>query len=712
MIVVLNEKPSQARNFAKALGGMEGSFEGERYSIVALHGHVYALAEPADMVPEGMRARIADWRDESSIPWDPAWFDWSKVPRSEDGENDRSIVSLRRALARADEVAIATDLDPSGEGEVIAWEALDALGWKGRTTRVRHADEAPESIVRAFRARDVLPDMDDDPDYRKGRVRERWDLLSMQFTRIACNAARPKGYGMVREGRLKSVMVALAGRQLDAYANYVKRPFYEARFRSETGAVFARGPESARRFPSKEEVRIEAARPSPVVETGRKRGRKAPPRLLDLAGIAAILSGKGFGSKEVLDAYQALYTDGYVSYPRTEDKTVTPAQFSELLPKVDAVCAVVGVDPALLTRREPRPTHVKPEGAHGANRPGARVPASLGELSRHGAAAPEIYRLCALSYLAMLAPDFEFETVEGRLELYPAFTGKAVVPLERGFKAVFDAEAASSDMQEGDAPDAPSLGTVASPYVHEGANKRPQRPTQKWLMRQLERHDVGTGATRTGVFAEATDPDHWPLMTAKKGVLGLTDEGRASYVLTEGTAIADPAVTARLLSDMADVGAGAKSEAEVLEAMRPMVRADMAKMRENAAKLAPGPRAAGGSRFSKVGTCPRCGADAVLKDRSIDCSTNRRARGTYELLEGCGWSAPRAVAGKPLTEAQARSILAGKKVKVAGLKKRAGGTFEARLYAKTTDPLDIGFDFSAPSPKKGSGKEPVKRRRS
>ena len=98
----------------------------------------------------------------------------------------------------------------------------------------------------------------------------------------------------------------------------------------------------------------------------------------------------------------------------------------------------------------------------------------------------------------------------------------------------------------------------------------------------------------------------------------------------------------------------------------------------------------------------------MLKDRSIDCSTNRRERGTYRLLEGCGWSAPRAVAGKLLTEAQARSILAGKKVKVAGLKKRSGGTFEARLYAKTMDPLDIGFDFSAPPSKKGRGKPETK----
>lgn len=54
-----------------------------------------------------MNDRIADWRDESTIPWDPVWFDWSKVPRSDEGERDRSVVALRKALSTAGEVAIA-----------------------------------------------------------------------------------------------------------------------------------------------------------------------------------------------------------------------------------------------------------------------------------------------------------------------------------------------------------------------------------------------------------------------------------------------------------------------------------------------------------------------------------------------------------------------------------------------------------------------------
>lgn len=77
-----------------------------------------------------------------------------------------------------------------------------------------------------------------------------------------------------------------------------------------------------------------------------------------------------------------MYENQIVSYPRTEDMEVTPEQFGELLPLVDKIAGVVGVDTSLLSHRTARKTHVKEGGAHGANRPGINVPESLAELER------------------------------------------------------------------------------------------------------------------------------------------------------------------------------------------------------------------------------------------------------------------------------------------------------------------------------------------
>ena len=51
MIGILAEKPSASRNFAKALGGMSGTYQGQQYMIVASRGHLYEFMDPEKQVP-------------------------------------------------------------------------------------------------------------------------------------------------------------------------------------------------------------------------------------------------------------------------------------------------------------------------------------------------------------------------------------------------------------------------------------------------------------------------------------------------------------------------------------------------------------------------------------------------------------------------------------------------------------------------------------
>ena len=127
-----------------------------------------------------------------------------------------------------------------------------------------------------------------------------------------------------------------------------------------------------------------------------------------------------------------MYEAGIVSYPRTEDKCITIDQFNQLLPFVDSIARVVGVDTSLLTHRAPRKTHIKKGMAHGANRPGLTVPKSLSELGKYGAGAEEIYTILAKNYLATLCENFVYESQKGHLAKYPEFKGSATVGLSNG----------------------------------------------------------------------------------------------------------------------------------------------------------------------------------------------------------------------------------------------------------------------------------------
>lgn len=572
MIGILTEKPSARRNFEKALGGVKGKFNGEEYILTNARGHLYELKMPEYQVPAEKIEKYRLWRL-ADLPWDKNDIKWER--QSVKGASS-DLKSIKSTLSACDEIVIASDDDPTGEGSLLAWEIIDELKLsRKKISRMYFVDESPKSIQDAFINRKPLTTSDKDPDYVKAWFRSRWDFLSMQFTRIA--TANGNGRAVLRNGRLKSAINYLVGAQIDAVNSYQKIPSYQNRFRDDNGVVYANPEEES--FKTRDEVPQTYAK-SDVVVDSKTIKHTAPPKLLDLAGLSAILSSEGFKAAEVLSVYQKMYEQQLLSYPRTEDKVITPEQFDELLPKVDKIADVVGANKALLTHRSPRTTHVKTGGSHGANRPGPNVPNSLEELeAKFGKLGSRIYKILASNYLAMLAEDYEYENQKGHLKDYPAFVGSANVPKSLGFKAIFNEDDEVDENTKG-------LGQVAEPFVYEGFPPKPQEPTMKWLMKQLEKHDVGTGATRTSTYAEVTNQKtKYPLLKETKGKISMTDFGQMNYMLLPNTKIGDLKLTESLMGDMRDIAKGEKDPEAILNEVADLVRADIETMSENGQKM-------------------------------------------------------------------------------------------------------------------------------
>lgn len=581
-VLVVCEKPSAARHFAAALGGMSGTYQGTDYEIVALRGHLYEFAKPHEQVDQSLAERYKNWGLEN-LPWNPADIAWKRTPSRDSGISD--ILRTLAAKARqADEIVCATDVDPTGEGGLLFAEPIIELGIKPRKlTRMYFVDESEKSILKAFVTRkEIVGGIEDFDEYKKALTRAKFDWLTQQFTRIATTTAGQRA--ILRQGRLKSAMLLLVGQQLEAVNNYVKKPFFQNRFRDENGVVYTNPDEPT--FDTAAQVPQQYYSSAVVVDSKTDK-TTAPPRLLDLAALSSRLAGKGVKADSILKTYQRMYEDQVVSYPRTEDKHITTEQFNDMLPLVDRIAAVVGVDTALLTHRSPRKTHVKDSGAHGANRPGPKVPASLEDVGeKYGSTGRYIYEELARSFLAMFAEDYRYEAQVGHLQDYPAFVGKVAVPKSLGWKQVFF-EDKSGDDEDGE--NDKGLGTKADPFVYEGANKKPETPTMKWLMKQLEKRDVGTGATRTSTYADVTKAQSaknpYPLMVETRGKLSLTEFGEMGYRLLPGTHIGDLGVTEHVYQEMREVAEGKKSIDEVIGVVATWVTQDIETMKRNAEKM-------------------------------------------------------------------------------------------------------------------------------
>lgn len=641
LVGIVAEKPSAARNIAAALGGMTGTYQGQPYLITALRGHLYEFKDPSKMVPKAEEEKYKQW-ELTDLPWSHSVFSWERESR--EGASG-TISQVQKDLAKVDTIVCATDLDPSGEGGLLFAEVIFELGLSRKPIeRMYFTDEAPTSIQKAFTSRKAIPDLMKFDEFMMADVRSKWDMLSMQFTRIATKSA---GQGAVlRQGRLKSAMVLLVGDQLKAYDDYVKKPFFQNRFKDENGVVYTNPDEP--RFASQGEV-PPAYRASQVVLDSKEHKRTIPPRLLDLASLSSLLAGRGVKARDVLGIYQKLYEAQIVSYPRTEDKTITPEQFNELLPKIDGIAKVVGADISLLTHRQPRSTHVKSQGAHGANRPGLVVPASLDELGKKfGPVAPMIYQILARNYLAIVAEDYVYEQQKGHVKDYPKFVGVANVPKSLGFKGIF-----GEDLDADDDENAKGLGTSANPFVFEGANKRPPAPTMKWLMQQLEKRDVGTGATRTSIYADVTNAKtKYPLLVENRGKLTLAEPcGQMSYLLLPGTRIGDLSNTERLMADMKAVAKGVKQADEVLAEVAIWVREDIETMKANSKNM-----------FATLGL-----EEIVQKERATGVWNGKQVSFSRE------WS------GHRFTDAEVQTLLAGKEIELTDcVSAKTGAKFGAK----------------------------------
>lgn len=656
--VILTEKPSAMKNFVKALGGKTGTFDGNDFQVVALRGHVMALPNKASALVDAQHKDAFDSWHVDLIPWDTSLIKWQKAPikaknpRTGKIESTQGILNnLKSAAQGADAIVIATDTDPSGEGELLGWEAINAIGWRGKVLRENHADESEAGIKKALRQLRDVTNQRKDGDYVKAEGRNYWDYLSMQLTRVATTSARDAGYDIVaRQGRLKSVMVYHIFEQLEAIKHYHKKPYYEVQFKDGHDHTFSRKFDEATddwRFDTETKAKQDMANyanPAHVTNVRREDKTQAPGKLLDLSGLTSLLTPKGYSSKEIQATYQKMYEDQVVSYPRTEDKVVTQEQFNELLPLVDQIANVVGVDPSLLTHRTPRKKHVG-NGAHGANRPGLKVPNNLQDLDRYGASAQAIYETLAKNYLSILGEDYEYERVSAELAEDNRFKTAFSIPKNLAYKAIFDSDSATDKDDEESDESMQDLTDTATPVIKTGANKKPTAPTVKWLMTYLEKQDVGTGATRVSTLADISSGKS-ALLKETKGKLTLTDSGKVSGALAKGTMIASPKATRQLFDMMDKVGRFELSQDQLVASATQLIKHDKPVIMANAADL----QNSIGEPSAKIAVkAPKPKATGTWQGKTVSFAKE--------------WS------GHPFTDAEIADLLAGKVIEIEAISK-------------------------------------------
>ncbi|MCK4299324.1 MAG: DNA topoisomerase I, partial [Planctomycetes bacterium] len=323
-LLIISEKENAARRIANILS--RGS--SKRTTIHRVPVHRYTDDGGEDVAVVGLRGHILN------VDYPKEYNNWFKISPSKLVDIDPikvseapHIVDTLKDLAReADAVIIATDYDR--EGELIGVEALNVVLEENDEVSVKRSHFSaltPQEVNEAFAE---LVEVDHDL-ASAGEARQIIDLVwGAVLTRFLSIASSQLGYDFLSVGRVQTPTLALiVDREIEIEV-FVPVPYWEIWADCTHEDEVFRAHHKKKRFNEKEDgaavmENVKGAKEGTVIKMKRTTRKEKPPAPFNTTSFLAQASSLKMGAARAMDIAEDLYTNGYISYPRT-DNTVYP----------------------------------------------------------------------------------------------------------------------------------------------------------------------------------------------------------------------------------------------------------------------------------------------------------------------------------------------------------------------------------------------------
>ena len=637
MRLIVTEKDNAARRIAEILSGDSASAErqngvnvyrwgGQR--VVGLSGHVVGV----DFPPE-----YSKWRDVEPVELIDA--DVVTTPTRE------NIVATLRSLARkADEVVIATDYDR--EGELIAKEAYELIHEEtdAPVERVRFSSITDREVREAF---ENLDEIDFDL-AAAGEARQIVDLIwGAALTRFLSLSAKQLGNDFISVGRVQSPTLKLIvdrEREIEAFdpddyweivADLAKngQGFEAQYFYDDDGSEAERIWEQSDADAAYAD--LSEAGTATVTEVRRRTRTDDPPAPFNTTAFISAASSLGYSAQRAMSLAEELYTDGYLTYPRT-DNTVYPDDLDpeELLSAFEGSYEFGDDAEVLLAQAEIDPTRGETEST---DHPPIHPTGELPDRDEIGADAWEIYELVVRRFFATVAEPATW----AHLRVVADASGRSLKAngkrlLEEGYHAVYPYSSAGEtvvpEVSEGDEL------SIKDVELEAKQTQPPRRYGQSRLIQHMEEMGIGTKATRHNIVEKLYDRGYVendpPRPTKLAEAVVTAAEEYADHVVSEE-------MTAQLEADMTAIAEGEATLEEVTGESREMLGEIFEELRESREEI--GEFLQESLKADRtLGPCPECGEDLLIR---------RSRQGSYFVgcdgFPECRFTLPLPSSGEP-----------------------------------------------------------------
>ena len=511
--LVIVESPAKART-------IEG-YLGSGYAVGSSVGHVRDLPDRAKDVPEAQRKRFGALGVDVDDGFEPYYV--------VDPGKKKIIADLKKRLAEADELLLATDEDR--EGEAIAWHLVQVLKPKVPVKRMVFHEITKDAIMRAVsETRDIDDRLVDAQETR--RILDR--LYGYEVSPVLWKKVMPK----LSAGRVQSVATRLVVDRERERMRFVAAAYwdilgifepgtFEARLSSLDGKRIAQGrdfaetgsPTSAAVLVLDEDGARSLAdalsgRPFTVEKVDEKPYTRRPTAPFRTSTLQQEASRKlRFSSQTTMRVAQRLYENGHITYMRTDSVTLSD---SALNAARTHAARVYGPETVPAEPRRYERAVANAQEAHEAIRPAGdvfRTPDELrGELSRDEHA---LYDLIFKRTVASQMKDASGQTVSIELaattpdDRAATFRASGTVITFPGFLKAYES-GRDEPTEEDEERRLPALtvgqtlqASTLEPQGHE--TSPPARYTEASLVRALEERGIGRPSTYASIMGTILD---------------------------------------------------------------------------------------------------------------------------------------------------------------------------------------------------------------
>ncbi|MBD3259810.1 DNA topoisomerase I, partial [Candidatus Woesearchaeota archaeon] len=405
--LIISEKPQASKRIADALADAKPKKElhnkvphyilthnGKEIVIACAVGHLYGLAQVKD------KKKKKGW----TYPvFDVEWKPISEIQKK-GSFSKKYLDNIKKLAKNAGSFTVATDFDV--EGEVIGLNCIRFICKQKDANRMKFSTLTKEDLIESYEHK--LKHLEWGQ-ARAGETRHIldwfWGINLSRALTLAVNKARG-GFKLLTAGRVQGPALKLIVDKEKEIRAFVAEPYWELQLLGEKNKQQIEAMHTNGRFTDEKAVKkifdkIKGCKSAIVESAVKKRVKEAPPFPFDLTTLQT-QSARYFkmGPKATLNIAQNLYTNGYISYPRTSSQKL-PAKlgYKKILnklgknPKYEKLASGILDLPQLKPNEGP-----KTDDAHPSIFPTGIIPKRLND------AEAKIYDLIVKRFLAIFAP--------------------------------------------------------------------------------------------------------------------------------------------------------------------------------------------------------------------------------------------------------------------------------------------------------------------